>query len=142
MLRLLFFMLFCAAPMAAAWCQQPDSSTAAAPKRVVYDFSKVDVPPNPPGGEQGLYLFFKQEMQYPRTAAEKKRHGIVHVSFIVNEDGSISDAKLLLDGVRYGAAEEALRLVSIMPNWAPAYHKGKVVKTRVYWPVMFELDKK
>ena len=60
------------------------------------------------------------------------------VQFTINEDGSISDIKLLkhFDCI---LDKEALRVISIMPKWKPGVHKGKVIKTQYSLPVTFRL---
>ena len=101
----------------------------------------VNVPeemPMFPGGMQELMKFLQKEVKYPAEAQDKGIQGRVVVQFVVNKDGSITDAKVvksvdpLLDA-------ESLRVVNAMPNWTPGKDKGEPVRTRFTLPVSFRL---
>ena len=62
--------------------------------------------------------------------------GRVIVSFVVNENGQVTDPviKRNLDPI---LDKEAVRIIKSMPRWIPGEHKGKKVKVRYTLPVMF-----
>ena len=62
--------------------------------------------------------------------------GRVIVSFVVNENGQVTDPviKRNLDPI---LDKEAVRIIKSMPRWIPGEHKGKKVKVRFTLPVMF-----
>jgi TonB family protein len=82
--------------------------------------------------------YIKTHLQYPEKAKRRNIEGKVLVSFIVNEDGSISDAKIL-KGVGGGCDEEALRIVNHMPAWKPGMQDGKPVRFSYRLPINFVL---
>lgn len=102
-------------------------------------FQVVEEQPMFPGGMEEMMKFLQENIKYPKEAQEQGKQGRVIVQFVVNKDGSISDAKVmkpvdpLLDA-------EALRVVSEMPNWTPGKQRGKEVRVRFTLPVTFRLD--
>lgn len=86
--------------------------------------------------DEALEKFTSEHLVYPPGAIEKKLEGTVVVGFTIDENGKISDEKVLRDiGEKCG--EAALSLVRAMPNWEPARHKGKPVKMKLTLPVRF-----
>ena len=85
----------------------------------------------------------KSKVEHVQLSEASKKAGwyrvIVHA--VINEDGSVSGARLS-NGVRKDLNEEALRLVSSMPKWKPAMKDGKAVKClnliRVDFPEIFK----
>jgi TonB family protein len=63
---------------------------------------------------------------------------VVHVSFIVDEEGNITEAKVK-SGINKEFDEEALRVVNLMPKWTPEVHDGKKQKAKVLLPISFQL---
>jgi len=64
---------------------------------------------------------------------------MVLVSFVVGETGDIMMPEIKRDiGGKCG--EEALRVVSLMPNWVPGVHEGETVKVRFNLPINFRLQ--
>jgi len=88
-------------------------------------------------GNIGGYL--QRQLKYPNAARDNGIEGQVIVQFVVNEDGHISDAKVLR-GIGGGCNEEALRVVSGMPRWKPGKQNGKAVKVYYTLPIRFQLD--
>jgi TonB family protein len=113
-------------------------------------FIHSQVWPEFPGGEDSLEAFLKKNIRYPKKAKEQKIEGRVFVRFIVERDGSITDAKIMRDIV-YGSSEadslaatlgcgaEALRVIKMMPKWSPATHRGYKVRFQYTFPIQFRL---
>ena len=100
-----------------------------------------DEMPQFPGGFGGLMQYLSSNLRYPKDAKEAGSEGSVVVSFIVEEDGSISNASVTKP--TYSSLdEEALRVVSSMPKWMPGKHNGKAVRVKYSLPVSFRLDSK
>jgi protein TonB len=80
-------------------------------------------------------------LRYPEAAKENNIEGRVNVQFVVNEDGAITNAKVV-GSKRTGAGceEEAVRLISAMPKWIPAKLNEKSVKAYYTQPVIFRLE--
>ena len=101
-------------------------------------FDKVDEMPNFPDGMAGLMQYLSTNVRYPKDAKESGTQGSVIVSFIVEKDGSISNAKVTKP--TYSSLdEEALRVVSAMPKWVPGKQNGEAVRVKYAVPVSFRL---
>jgi len=103
----------------------------------VYAF--VEKMPEYPGGQGELMKFLSMKLQYPDSARHYDIEGKVVANFIVNEDGSISDAKII-KGLGYGCNEEVLRVIALMPKWKPGEQNGTAVKVYFTLPVTFKLE--
>ena len=77
-------------------------------------------------------------MTYPKQARKLGVQGKVYVQFIVNEDGSVSNAQAV-KGIGAGCDAEAERVVGSSTWPIPGKVNGKVVKTRMMVPIMFQL---
>lgn len=106
--------------------------------KVVFEIVEV-MPEFPDGGMGALMKFLGENIKYPAEAKEKKIQGRVTVQFVVNQDGSISDTKILR-GASPLLDAEALRVVGSMPKWKPGMQKGKAVRVRYTIPVVFSLN--
>ncbi len=95
--------------------------------------------PMPKGGMGAFYSFVGKEMSYPREAQRNGVQGKVFVSFVVNEDGSLSDIKVPY-GIGYGCDEEAIRVFKLSPKWNPGKNSGKPVQVKMLLPLTFKLD--
>ena len=98
----------------------------------------IEEMPEFPGGLDALVTFVSNNLKYPQTAQETGIQGKVHVQFIVEPDGSISNIKIS-KGIGGGCDEEAIRVVSIMPRWKPGKHEGKFVRVSYILPINFKL---
>jgi TonB family protein len=101
-------------------------------------FSVVEKMPEFPGGDQGRIDYMMKEIQYPAQAAENGEQGTVYVSFVVEKDGSITDASVL-KGIGKACDAEALRVVRHMPKWIPGRQDGKPVRVKFNMPIRFTL---
>ena len=94
--------------------------------------------PSFPGGDRKLMEYLESSIQYPPECKESCIQGRVIVTFVVERDGSISQAKVaksldpLLDA-------EALRVVNAMPKWIPGRQNGVTVAVKYTIPVTFRL---
>ncbi len=104
-------------------------------------FDKVDEMPHFPDGMAGLMQYLSTNVRYPKDAKESGTQGRVIVSFIIEKDGSISNAKVAKP--TYSSLdEEALRVVSNMPKWTPGKQNGQAVRVKYSVPVSFRLGNK
>ncbi len=100
---------------------------------------KVDEMPVPPGGMDGWIKHMTENLKYPQAARDAKIEGMVVLTFIVKEDGSVSDVEILR-GIGAGCDEEGKRVVEISPKWTPGKIAGKAVNTRMTLPINFKLS--
>lgn len=97
-----------------------------------------EIQPEFPGGIEAMYKFIQDNLQYPRLALENGIEGRVYVTFVVEEDGSITNPRLLRD-IGGGCGQEAIRVVKMMPKWKPSEQQGKPVRVQYNLAVRFEL---
>lgn len=90
-------------------------------------------------GKIALLRYIYQNIHYPPAALKQRINGRVICSFIINEDGSVSDV-VLVQGVYIFLDEEVTRVVRSMPLWKPAMKDGKPIKVKYIMPVVFRLN--
>ena len=99
----------------------------------------IENPPTFPGGEKAIYEFLSKNLKYPQAARDSNIQGTVHVQFIVEKDGSVTNVKIMND-IGGGCGEEALRVVKMMPNWEFGEKRVRKTRTELTLPIVFELD--
>ena len=97
-----------------------------------------DKPTRPVGGEQAFFDWIEKNQQYPALARRRKIQGRVMVEFMVQPDGTLTDARVMKK-MGSGLDEEALRLIKTAPKWEPASYKGRPLKQKMVLPVIFQL---
>lgn len=102
-------------------------------------FQVVEVDPEFPGGMEALTKYLSENIKYPEQAKKDKIQGKVYISFVVEKDGSVADAKVLR-GIGGGCDEEALRVVNAMPKWTPGKQRNTPVRVQFNLPIVFKLQ--
>ncbi|MDD5570171.1 MAG: energy transducer TonB [Bacteroidales bacterium] len=92
------------------------------------------------GGEEAMIKFLGENIKYPEKAKKKGIQGTVLISFIIDEEGNVTNAQIR-KGIKKVCDEEALRVVKLMPKWKPGKQSGKPVKVQFIMPVNFTLEK-
>ena len=103
-------------------------------------FTIVQEMPEFPGGQIEMIKYIQKNIVYPPSAREAGINGTCYLSFVVNEDGTISNVEVL-KGVP-GCPEcdkEAIRVIKSMPLWIPGKQNGKEVKVLINLPIHFVL---
>ena len=104
-------------------------------------FIEVEQDPEFPGGIDSLISFLARNLKWPCKSSDCDCFGKVYVTFIIEEDGSITNGEILRDlcpsCCTFG--EEALRVVGLMPKWKPGLVNGVPVRVRFNLPVNFTL---
>ena len=128
----------------------PSSTGAVAKARTAHGRASITMPkvygspetgPQFPGGQNALDKYITNNVNYPQQAIDDDRSGVVHVSFIIDEEGNVTKAKLLdAANVGDGLDQEALRVVKAMPSWKPGKVNGKKVRTRMELPISFQVE--
>lgn len=91
------------------------------------------------GGYEKLNEFVNDNIRPPAEAAELGVNGRVIVRFVVEKDGTVSNAVVETKLDECPACDkEALRVVSKMPKWKAASNAGREVRTYVRLPIKFE----
>lgn len=104
--------------------------------------------------DEKIYVTCEQMPSFPGGYAELHRyvsesvkdfcfghcpHGRVTLQFIVNEEGAITNIKVIR-GLVPDFDKEAIRVVESMPKWIPAKHRGENVKCYFTLPIIFRLQ--
>jgi protein TonB len=101
----------------------------------VYMF--VEEMPTFPGGEKRLFELLSH-INYPINARENGISGWVYLTFVVDKDGKIRDAKVV-NGIGGGCDEEALRVLNALPAWNPGRKNGQNVAVKSNVRINFTL---
>ena len=104
------------------------------------NFASVEVLPEFIGGDKAFGSFIGKNIRYPEAARKENISGRVFVSFVVQKNGTLTDIKVLR-GLGYGLDEEAVRVISMSPNWKPGTQNGSPVQVKYTIPIMFRLNK-
>lgn len=101
-------------------------------------FTVVEESPHYPGGDEMRIKFLQENIKYPQAARESSLSGLVHITFIIETDGTITGVRVLR-GIGGGCDEEAVRVIKLMPKWTPGKQRGKPVRVQYSMPVLFKL---
>ncbi|MDE6480286.1 MAG: energy transducer TonB [Muribaculaceae bacterium] len=92
-----------------------------------------------PGGMPALMKWLSSNIRYPEAAQQNDVQGRVIVKFIVEKDGSVTQAQIV-KGVDKDLDKEALRVVNKMPKWQAGKNNGVAVRSYFTLPVQFRLQ--
>jgi TonB family protein len=98
----------------------------------------IDKMPEYPGGQEAMTKFILDNVKYPEAAKTAGIEGKVLVTFTVTKTGKLEKIRVtqkvndLLDA-------EAIRVVSMMPDWIPGEDKGVAVDVEMTLPIAFKL---
>lgn len=109
-------------------------------------YEVVEKMPEYPGGVEAIMKYIQTctgnywKRVYPEgrpiSPCEQGISGRVIVSFIINENGQVTDP-VVLRNVDKDLDKEAIRIIKAMPRWIPGEHKGKKVKVKFTLPILF-----
>ncbi len=106
---------------------------------VVEEALTSDRDPEFPGGMSNLKKYISEKVKYPTMSQENGISGNVKVSYIINEDGSVSNVEVI-ESIDPYLDKEAIRIISSMPKWSPGIRDGKYVKMKTSTYVKFSLQ--
>jgi len=94
-----------------------------------------------PGGPDAWRKYLEENLNTKILADKKAPPGnyTVVVTFLVNNEGNVSEVKALNDP-GYDAAEEAVRVIANSGKWIPAAQNGKPVTYRQKQSITFRID--
>ncbi len=101
-------------------------------------YTKVDHVPTPKGGMDAFYRYLGTNIHYPKSAKVNNIQGKVFLSFVVEQDGSLTHV-LILRGLSGDIDAEAIRVLSNAPKWNPGMQNGKPVRVQYNVPISFSL---
>ncbi|MBC7863148.1 MAG: energy transducer TonB [Bacteroidia bacterium] len=94
--------------------------------------------PQYPGGNDSIAAFLRRNLRYPESAKNAKIQGTVFLEFVIDAGGKIKD----IVATKYPSkalADEAARVIKLMPKWKPARQNGKNLQMSWSLPVNFVL---
>ena len=109
-------------------------------RQVPIIFTKVEVPPAFPGGEQAWTRYMTKIIKENiDELANENKSGTCHVKFIVNTDGTVSDVHVTtMEGT--ALAKVALNAIKKGPKWVPAMQNGHIVAAYRDQPITFTIQ--
>ena len=120
-----------------------DSKAAETPRKAIVDENGIhqvcEEMPEFPGGMAECMKWLGKNINYPTEAKEKGTQGRVIIQFVVEKDGSITEAKVAR-GVDPLLDAEALRVINSSPKWKPGKQGGQPVRVKYTIPVAFKLQ--
>ncbi len=117
----------------------PEAEPAQARKESDTIYTMTENMPEFPGGRKALMQYLAQNIKYPEEAKRDSIQGRVFINFIIEKDGSVSNAKVIR-GIGHGCDEAALEVVRNMPNWIPGEHDGQKVRVSFNIPIKYTLE--
>ena len=93
-----------------------------------------------PGGMQKMWEFVRNNLKYPAVSRNNGSQGRVILRFKVLEDGRIDNITIIKSLGDSFLDDEAIRVVSLMPNWIPARQNGMNVFSLFTLPINFTLQ--
>lgn len=115
---------------------------------VTVDFTKVESVPVFPGCEgvpeekriacfnEKIMKHVSKNLHYPEEALSLGIEGQVHLMFVIDENGRISEVEKR--GTHHFFEKEAVRVIKSLPTIQPGMQRGKPVKVRFAMPVKFK----
>ncbi|GAB3926829.1 hypothetical protein GCM10028827_18380 [Mucilaginibacter myungsuensis] len=102
------------------------------------NFEAIESSADYPGGIDKFYNYLMANLKYPEQAKKDKVEGKVKVSFVVDQDGSLTDIEVV-GPLSKETDAEAIRLVKGSRKWAPSQQNGKPVRQKFTVPITFSL---
>lgn len=95
--------------------------------------------PEYPGGMSAMMNFIMDNIKYPEDAKKAGKEGRVVCSFIIDKEGKVTEPHVVQSSGTQSLDDEAVRLVSLMPDWKPGKDNGEPVNVLYTIPVLFKL---
>ena len=83
-----------------------------------------------------MIQYIKKHIRYPEECLELGIRESIHVQFVVELDGSVTQVKAVR-GRHRSLIRESERVVRILPNWKPAELNGEKVRSYFKLPIRF-----
>ncbi|RYY06145.1 MAG: energy transducer TonB [Sphingobacteriaceae bacterium] len=107
----------------------------------VFDSHWFEQPAGYPGGNIKFDALIKDNITYPEKAIINNIEGDVKIAFIVNEEGLLTNFKVLR-GIGYGCEEQVINAIKKSPKWRPAIFMGNASSMPSSITINFKLTDK
>lgn len=107
----------------------------------ILEFYEVSEQAQFKGGEEAMYKFIAENLEYPPMAVENEIEGRVMIAFVVEPNGNLSNIQILGNNkLGWGCEEAAISVVKKMSGmWRPAKQRDKSVRVNFRLPIRFKL---
>lgn len=112
---------------------ESETATALPEKDIFVEAEPID-------GFPKLYNFLNQNLKYPESNLKDKIEGVEIISFVIDENGNMSNPKVV-QSLGKSFDEEGMRLINAMPKWKAATLNGRPVPSRLSVPFTFSVSK-
>jgi len=107
-------------------------------KMELHNNNIIDEMPEFIGGMKGLMKFISGNIKYPDQAKANKAQGNVEVNFVISREGKVENVRIA-NAVDSSLDAEAIRVISLMPDWNPGKQSGEPVAVSFTIPIQFAL---
>lgn len=116
----------------------PAAPTPTAPAEQVYTF--VEQMPTFRGSRtDSIMAYIRRNTRYPDEALKAGASGKVFVTFVVNKQGLVEQAKVARP-LQDALDKEAVRVIQSMPAWQPGRQNGQPVAVSITVPISFVMQ--
>ena len=116
--------------------EMPDERSTMPDENGIYACAEQQ--PEFPGGPAEMMRFIGRHLRYPEEQLKEGIQGRVVVQFYVDTLGHVCDPKIVR-GKDSALDKEALRVVSLFPDFTPSRLNGKKVNVLMTLPIIFKL---
>ena len=109
-----------------------NDTTTIATNDTIYE--EADISPEFPGGEQALTKYLQDNLKYPKDSIIQDMSIRLLISFVINKKGGTCNINILKH-VNPEFDAMAVKVITSMPKWKPAYVNGVPVNYRYTIPV-------
>jgi TonB family protein len=114
----------------------PDTGTITEDGLVYFSFDEA---PKFGASDSSLNQYLMKNINYPGNAMFENDTGTVYVSFVVLNNGTISQIKIHR-GVREDIDQECLRVFKNIPKWKPGKRNGEKINIQLCMPITFSSE--
>jgi protein TonB len=106
----------------------------------IYTVSEISIKPTPAKGLTNFHDRWSKSVAYPEDALKEKVQGMVFIQFVVNNDGTVTDAAIK-QGIGHGCDEAALKGFEELCKepWIPGVKHDQPVKVSMVLPFYFRI---
>lgn len=115
--------------------------TAQTPSAQIEKFIKADSNETWPKFPGDLSIWLDKEMAFPEGVPSKQREGLMKACFVVKQDGSVTDIRIIESPDKL-LSDELTRALSSSPLWSPGELDGAPADMRLYLAVDYGVRKK
>lgn len=98
-------------------------------------YTIVEQMPEFPGGSEALFRYLGKSITSPRCPGMEVPSSTIHLTFVVREDGSVCDARVVAGADCEQARKQLILMLKSMPTWEPGRQRGEPVNVRYTLPI-------